>query len=1022
MDKRRLSAIMFTDIVGYTLKMGEDEIKMLRLLKDHSQLVETAAENHDGEIVKRMGDGYLISFGSALNAVLCAIDIQQALRKYNKDKPETDQVHIRIGIHLGDIVISEGDVFGNGVNVASRIEPLAHPDGICITRAVYDIVKKKMTVRAVELGPQQLKNVDETVEVFHLLSETVGIKELRKAKKFKHRRRNKILPYMVLGAIALIIAIFLMRQNFLNPGGIDEILRLVKNTEVPENRVAVLPLRNLTGDNRQDYLTEGLAEELIFRLSRIRDLYVYPLSDVLAIMDTDKSMKSIRKALGVKYLIQGNLQQQGDSLIVVLEVFDTETQNRLSSDRYIEASNELKHLHGHLAKGVLFPIVGRVSGEAEASLAAFASTSSFASDLYLQARHAQRKAVTWDDQKQVLKLYESAISSDSSFALARAHLAEAYAAIYGKWQKDTTWVNKAKQQAVIAVSLTPDLPEAHYALGRTFERRLQYDLAEASYRQAIILRPEYQAPLNALGNLYMLICKNQEALSLFRRSIELSRALGDRRGEARCLNNIGLIHENCGDCDQALELYMESLAIKREIGDSQGEGISLNNIGNIHINRGEYDQALESYNASLLIRREIRDRRGEAACLNNIGSIQYRRGEYDQALESYNASLLIRREICDRRGEATCLNNIGSIQYSRGDYDHALESYTASLSIKREIRDRRGEGISLTNIGSIYGSRGEYEKALKSYTASLAIKREIGDRRGETVCLLGIGNIHYNRSEYEKALEYYEASLTIKCEIGDRKGEAYCLNIIGLIHKNKGDYDQAMEYYESSLAIRREIGDRKGESVCMHGIGNIHDSRGEYEKALEYYETSLVIDREIGDRKGEASCLNNIGEIHHNIAEYKIALEKFEEALSIYNDLDIQSVQIYVLINITKLHYYQGQIQTAHDTLVSVLNHPEFKPDEYPLCLIYFAACEAKLSKTEVSLKAAYTALDSINSTGEFSTKVEAHRVLGRLLLDLDRTKEAREQLTEGQAMADTTGMKGEVKKYDELIDKLKEI
>lgn len=213
MEKRRLSAIMFTDIVGYTKKMGDDEVKMLKLLREHNLIVENATGQHDGEIIKRVGDAFLVRFESALNAVLCAIEVQTALREYNKGKTESDQVHIRIGIHLGDIVISEGDVFGDGVNVASRIEPLAHPGGICITRSVYDIVKKKMTVKAVELGPQQLKNVDEAVEVFHLLSETVGIKELRKAKRLKKMSHSSLTPYFISGLIVIIVVLLLLQLS-----------------------------------------------------------------------------------------------------------------------------------------------------------------------------------------------------------------------------------------------------------------------------------------------------------------------------------------------------------------------------------------------------------------------------------------------------------------------------------------------------------------------------------------------------------------------------------------------------------------------------------------------------------------------------------------------------------------------------------------------------------------------------------------------------------------------------------------
>ena len=246
MEKRRLSAIMFTDIVGYTKKMGDDEVKMLKLLRDHNAIVENATEQHDGEIIKRVGDAFLVRFESALNAVLCAIDVQQALTDYNQGKSESDQVHIRIGIHLGDIVISEGDVFGDGVNVASRIEPLAHPGGICITRSVYDIVKKKMTVKAVDLGAQQLKNVDEAVDVFHLLSETIDLKDLQKAKRVKKQSRGLVMPFSLSIGIVAIILVVLWGMDILRFGAEIEIPQPV-HTQLTFDGDAVCPAMSPDG-------------------------------------------------------------------------------------------------------------------------------------------------------------------------------------------------------------------------------------------------------------------------------------------------------------------------------------------------------------------------------------------------------------------------------------------------------------------------------------------------------------------------------------------------------------------------------------------------------------------------------------------------------------------------------------------------------------------------------------------------------------------------------------------------------
>ena len=389
MEKHRLYAIMFTDIVDFTKLMEADEVKALRLLDDHRRIVGAAAAKNSGEIIKGLGDGFLVRFDSALNAVLCAFEIQHTHGEYNRKKPLSDQMQVRIGIHLGDIVIRGGDVFGDGVNVASRVQPLADPDGICMTRTVYDMVKRRLDVRPEELGARQLKNVSEAVEVFQYFPNMINRETLNRIGK-QVGKPGILKRYIKFSISVSILVAFLIIV-------IIPVKRQIPKPKVTENRVAVLPLRNLTGDEEKDYFAEGLAEDLIFRLQRIQDISVYPLVDVLSLGPKLGSTSEMRKILGVKYLVQGSLQQIGDTLRVLLGVVDTETMDRPFSGRFYEVWDNRHLLHDKLAKAVLFSLVDRVSGPVEAALAINPSVSSYANDLYLKARHAQRQAVTWDD-------------------------------------------------------------------------------------------------------------------------------------------------------------------------------------------------------------------------------------------------------------------------------------------------------------------------------------------------------------------------------------------------------------------------------------------------------------------------------------------------------------------------------------------------------------------------------------------------------------------------------------------------
>nr|VFK13695.1 MAG: ATP-, maltotriose- and DNA-dependent transcriptional regulator MalT [Candidatus Kentron sp. LFY] len=354
------------------------------------------------------------------------------------------------------------------------------------------------------------------------------------------------------------------------------------------------------------------------------------------------------------------------------------------------------------------------------------------------------------------------------------------------------------------------------------------------------------AAMNGSGTSCLHLGDYGQALSYFTESLEITRDIGDRKGEGTTLNNLSQIHDARGDLDEALAYLSQSLAIQRDIGDRQGESTTLGNIGSIYLARGDYDQALNYFQQGLEITRDIGDRQGEGTTLNNISQIHEARGELDEALGYLTESLAIQRDIGDRQGEGVTLNNISQIHRARGEFDEALGYLGQSLAIQRDIGDRKGEGTTLNNISQIHQARGELDEALGYLTESLAIRRDIGDRQGESTTLGNIGNIHLARGDYDEALNYFQQDLEITRDIGDRQGEGTTLNNIAAIHHARGDLDKVLGYLTESLAIRRDIGDRAGVCATLFNIGHIHLERGEHRAALEKFVTAYRIAREIG--------------------------------------------------------------------------------------------------------------------------------------------------------------------------------
>jgi len=453
----------------------------------------------------------------------------------------------------------------------------------------------------------------------------------------------------------------------LNLKSIKGVFQLVKRVDVVVNSIAILPIRNITGNPQDNYFCEGISEDLIFRLSRVNDVYVHPLEDVLALGRTSTTPEGIRKALGVKYLVLGSLQHISDSLSIQLELFETKSRDRLYSERYCCYNKERFSLLSKVSQDLLFQIVGRVSGESKAALAAHSSSNIIANDLYLQARQAQRQAVSWNEQTQMIKLYESAVSADSSFALARAYLAVAYASCYDEWTGDTLWIRKAKAQAEKAVALAPDLPEAYFALGKVMTASGNYIGGEKAYNKALELRPDYREPRYALAELYWTGGRLKESMALFNQLLQLSREFGDCRDEAWALHNLGWRHHWLNEFDISQDYHKAALKISRQIGDDKGEIWALYNLGMINRKLGKYEKALK-------LARETNDRISEIWSLRYLAQNYLVLGDTYSAAQQYLSAMEILKELDFSPAKVYLLAKYAKLMLDQGNITQAQDT------------------------------------------------------------------------------------------------------------------------------------------------------------------------------------------------------------------------------------------------------------------------------------------------------------------------------------------------------------
>jgi adenylate cyclase len=359
-ETRRLAAIMFTDIVGFSRQMGSDEARMLRLLEIHNRIIQQAVSVHHGAVIKTVGDAFLVDFPSVVHAVQCAQYIQAQLRTHNHGKEPTEQIHIRIGIHLGDIVQKDGDVFGDGVNIASRLQSLAEPDTICISQKVYEEVAKKLDLgTVVSLGKPTLKNITERFPVYALLPQApTGVRGVLQGQRWKFTQWRR--PAQIAVAAVVVVWAGVVTYRLLVPpppaGQPERVAPTSPQPALPlpdKPSIVVLPFANMSNDPEQDYFSNGITDVLTSDLSRISNLFVIARNTAFTYKGKAVNVQDIGKELGVRYGLEGSVQRAGEQVRIVVQLIDSATGGHLWSQRYDRPLQDIFALQDEIVQKIV---------------------------------------------------------------------------------------------------------------------------------------------------------------------------------------------------------------------------------------------------------------------------------------------------------------------------------------------------------------------------------------------------------------------------------------------------------------------------------------------------------------------------------------------------------------------------------------------------------------------------------------------------------------------------------------------
>ncbi len=674
--ERKLAAIMFTDIAGYTEQMSKDQDLAFILLEEKQSKFKPLIKEHNGTLIKEMGDGTLSQYPTAVDASKCSVELQKLIQ-------DNDKLNVRIGIHLGDTLFKDGDVFGDGVNIAARLESMSPAGGILVSKNVYDELLSRQGFEGVSLGLQSLKGVGRLVEVYAL------------------KDAHLTVP---------------------NPDDYkDTKVDVHTDDEVPS--IAIIPFDN-KGADEDVFYAYGISADLISDCSGAGLIRVASKTDIEKLDYQNLDNSELSQKLDVRYMANGELWRMGDMFQLSVELYDTKDKKVVWSDRWQEKWDNLPTIKGSLSDGLLKALDTKPKIEQKIE-----TTNPEAYEFYLKAKHKYEKRENTDDTDIARGLLNKAIDIDDNLISAKNLLGTTY--------RDIGGYDKAMEIYTSALKQAEELGDKHSIgtslknIGGIYWYKAKYNESFKFYSRSLNIATELgnknimAESIYSMGVIYWIKGEFNRALEYFNNSLKISEEIGDKSGIGKSLNRIGVIYGDKGDFNKALYYFNQSLQIQNEIGNKRRKANCLSNIGIAYSKKGDPDTALGFYERSLKIKEQIGDKFGMGFNMYNIGTVFTEKGNYPKAIDLFEKSLNIRKELDDKRGIGMSLTNIGIVYSCKGELNTALEYFNKSLDIREELGDKRGIAYSLSNIGIIYYNKREYNKSLDFLQKSLSIQKEI---------------------------------------------------------------------------------------------------------------------------------------------------------------------------------------------------------------------------------------------------------------------------------------------------------
>ena len=482
--ERKLSTIFASDVVGYSKIMGNNEEKTLEILGERREVIDSAITDYNGIIFGSAGDSVIAEFGSPVKAAECAVQIQGKMKTMNEDIPEDQKMIFRIGINIGDVMVSKDNLFGDAVNVAARLESAAQPSGICVSKTVFDLINQKIRVSFEDAGKLDLKNIVEPIQAYFVIQKKGGV------------RYNQY-----------------------------EDSPQIKVEKAEQGSLAVMLFKNLSKDDDQAYFCEGFSEDLITVLSKYSKLLVVSGNASFTYRDKSKSPKEIGKELGVRYILEGSVRKLGQKVRIGAKLISADRENTIWSHNFDFTIDEMFDIQDELVETIVSTIVGHVDDEEVKQLVRVKPENHTAYDLVLQGLEYHRKSnVTVENAKKAVEFFDQAIEVDPNCARAHAWRACSLSNYVG-WRPDEygeDWIDQCADSVIRSLEIDQNDHEAHRIMGAISLVRGDFELARHHQERAMELCPSDAYIMGKNAALLVYLGEPEKALEIVQHAMRIN--------------------------------------------------------------------------------------------------------------------------------------------------------------------------------------------------------------------------------------------------------------------------------------------------------------------------------------------------------------------------------------------------------------------------------------------------------------------------------------------------------------------